>query len=157
MRLALLGVLIGSLLACTGPGAVTPATAICPGSVRLAAQARALIDSVLTSGVLEQSPTREAPEADARLGVATHGPVRFASPGVKPELITDRRDCEAAAYEILHSPTGVRDLVAFRYGEGYIIVYDGPDDVRSILTILVVDGTRQPGPGMVWIGTGRDR
>ena len=157
MRLAWIGVLSASLVACTGPGAVTPARAICPGSARLAAQARTLVDSVLTNGVLDQSPTREALETEARLGVATHGPARFASAGVKPELITDRRECEAAADEILHSPTGVRDLVAFRYGEGYIIVYDGPDDVRSMLTILVVDGTSQPGPGMVWLGPGMDR
>ena len=157
MRLALIGVLIGSLLACTGPGAVTPAPAICPGSARLAAQAQALVDSVLTNGVFEQALTREAQASDARLDVSTRELVRLASLGVKPELITDRRECEAAAYEILHSPTGVRDLVAFRYGEGYIILYDGPDDARLMLTILVVDGTRQPGPSLVWLGTGTDR
>ena len=157
MRLALLGVLSGSLVACSGPGAVTPVRAICPGSARLVAQAQVLVDSVLTNGVVDQSRTREALEADALLGVATLEPVRFTSLSVKPELITDRRECEAAAHEILHSPTDVRDLVAFRYGEGYIIVYDGPDDARLMLTILVVDGMRQPGPGIVWIGTGKDR
>ena len=157
MRLAFIGVLVGSLLACTGPGAVVPARAICPGSVRLVAEARTLVDSVLTSGALDRPPTREEQEADAMLGIAARGPARFASAGVRPELITDRRECEAVAYEILHSPTGVRDLVAFRYGQSYIIVYDGPDEVRSMSTMLVLDGARQPGPGISWIGTGNDR
>ncbi len=148
MHLAPTSMLVGILSACATSGAVIPADTRCPGSVRLVAEARALVDSVLESGSLK--PSAQVSGADSLLGVRPGTGLEALAPaGTVPELITDRQECESAAYQVLHAPSGARDVVVFRYGKGHIAVYDA-DSMRAL---TVLDESGRLGPGHVWIRT----
>ena len=154
MRLALLGMSMAMAAGCAKPGIVAPATSICPSSGPVVELARMALANTLQRGGFGSEPPGSS-VADSLLGFMPSAKSAGLAPaGTKPELITDRAECEGVAYEVLHTPRGAQNVVAFRYGTGFIVVYGRGTNMGSM---DLLDAQRQTISGIISLDLDDDR